>query len=73
MDATANHPAVLLQNAAGRQAFKGAEEISSLVPESKDIFTRKVNANLMVIISGVQSAQGMKGKRLPVSRRSEFN
>lgn len=58
MDTTSNHPALLLQDAAQAEAFEGAKEIASYMPQSNDIFTKKVNANLMVIVSGVHSPQG---------------
>lgn len=57
MDSASNHPALLLQDAAQKEAIQGAQKIAPFLPQSNDIFTKKVNANLMVIISGVQSPQ----------------
>lgn len=49
MDTSASHPAFMLQD---------EQEIGAFLPVSNDLFTKKINANLMVIISGVNSPQG---------------
>jgi hypothetical protein len=54
MDTSASHPAFHLQ----QDANEALNQVASFLPQSNDMFTRKVNNNLMIIISGVQSPQG---------------
>lgn len=60
LDTTHSHPALRLQNVAQKEAIEGVQKITPFLPQSNDIFTKQVNANMMVIVSGVQSPQGIE-------------
>lgn len=49
MDTSASHPALMLQD---------EQEIGAFLPTSNNLFKKKINANMMVIISGVSTPQG---------------
>lgn len=52
MDTSASHPALMLQD---------EQQMGAYLPTlNNDLFQKKVKANMMVIISGVNSPQGNK-------------
>lgn len=54
MDNTAKHPALRLQTG----AIQEAQDLIGFLPQSDDLFQKKLNANLVVVVSGVSTPQG---------------
>ncbi|KAI8077010.1 hypothetical protein BDF21DRAFT_421828 [Thamnidium elegans] len=59
MDAFSMYYSHMMDNSADHPAFKlqDGQQMNSFLPTSNDLFTKKVNANLMVVVSGVQAPQ----------------
>lgn len=57
MDTSSRHP-LLFQSPNSNDMQQEQEALVDFLPKSSDIFTKKIHANLMVLISGVSSPQG---------------
>lgn len=57
MDTSSRHP-LLFQSPNSNDMQQEQEALIDFLPKSSDIFTKKIHANLMVLISGVSSPQG---------------
>lgn len=52
MDSSSHHPVLKLQN------NDAIEDMITLLPPSNNLFEKKLDANLVVIVAGVQDAEG---------------
>lgn len=55
MDTASDHPVLRLQNDNNINTLKDVQEIASLLPKSSNLFEKKVDGNMVVIVSGVKS------------------
>lgn len=55
MDTASDQPVLRLQNENNMDTLKDVQEITSLLPTTSNLFEKKVDANMVIIISGVNS------------------
>ncbi|CEP12128.1 hypothetical protein [Parasitella parasitica] len=55
MDTASEHPALRLQNENSINSLKDTQDIASLLPKASNLFEKKVDGSMIVIVSGVES------------------
>lgn len=54
MDTSSEHPALRMQNENNMDSLKNVQELVSLLPQSSNLFEKKVDGSMVVIVSGAK-------------------